>query len=82
MIKAEVSLYPAGQEEVGSLAGLSATFLDEHGLDYDFHQSNTSLNTTISGSEDEVWGALRHLFSKNQNQGHDVVMITTLTYWK
>lgn len=81
MIKAEVSLYPVGHEEARSIAGLSTQFLDEHGLDYDFHHSNTSLNTTITGSEDEVWTALRHLFQKNQNQGHDVVMVTTITHW-
>ncbi|NMB02064.1 MAG: hypothetical protein GX971_11215 [Firmicutes bacterium] len=81
MIKAEVSLYPVGQEEVKSLAGLTTKFLNEHGLDYDFHHSNTSLNTTIAGSEDEVWSALRHLFRENQNKGHDVVMVTTLTHW-
>ena len=82
MIKAEVSLYPVGQDEVNTLAGLSTKFLDEHGLDYDFRHSNTSLNTTISGNADEVWGALRHLFNHNQNQGHDVVMVTALTLWK
>lgn len=81
MIRAEVSLYPVGQEEVQSLAGLSTKFLDEHGLDYDFHHSTSSFNTTISGSEDEVWTALRHLFQENQRQGHDVVMVTTLTRW-
>lgn len=81
MIKAEVSLYPVGPEEVRSLHGLSAQFLDEHGLDYDFHRGNTSLNTTISGHPDEVWSALRHLFQENLAQGHDVVMVTTMTYW-
>jgi uncharacterized protein YqgV (UPF0045/DUF77 family) len=82
MIKAEVSLYPVVTEEMSSLAGLSRQFLDEHGLDYDFYLGNTSLNTTISGNPDEVWRALRHLFQQNCGQGHDVVMVTTLTQWE
>lgn len=80
MIKAEVSLYPAGQEEVVSLTGLSARFLDEHGLDYDSYVGFTSLNTTMTGNADEIWSALRYLFQENLNRGHDVVMVTTLTY--
>ncbi len=81
MIKAEVSLYPAGQEQVTNLQGLSTQFLDEHGLDYDFRLGNTSLNTTITGDADEVWTALRHLLQENLSQGHDVVMVTTIAHW-
>lgn len=81
MIKAEVSLYPVVSDEMSSLTGLSAQFLDEHGLDYDLRPSSTSFNTTISGSADEVWAAVRELFERNRAQGNDVVMVTTLTYW-
>lgn len=81
MIKAQVSLYPDSQEEVRSLSGLNTQFLNEHGLDYDFRQSTTSLDTTITGGADEVWTALRHLFQENCRQGHDIVMVTTLTQW-
>ncbi|NLL43763.1 MAG: hypothetical protein GX251_10550 [Firmicutes bacterium] len=81
MIKAHVSLYPVGQEEVTSLQGLPTKFLDEHGLDYDFSPGSTSLNTNIAGSAEEVWTALRHLFQENIAEGHDVVMVATMTYW-
>lgn len=81
MIKAEVSLYPQGREEVMNLTGLSTKFLHEHGLDYDFYLANTSLNTTISGNDEEVWSALRHLLQENRRQNHDVVMVTTLSYF-
>ena len=81
MIKVQVSLYPVGQEKITSLQGLSTQFLDEHALDYDLHLGNTSLNTSIAGNADEVWTALRHLFQENLEGGHDVVMVTTMTYW-
>lgn len=79
MIKAEISLYPMITEEIRDLANLSRRFLDEHGLDYDFRLGNTSLNTSISGTADEVWNALRHLFQENCGEGYDIVMVTTLT---
>ncbi|HBN95589.1 MAG TPA: hypothetical protein DDZ66_04755 [Firmicutes bacterium] len=82
MIKVQVSLYPVGQEKIANLQGLSTQFLDEHALDYDLQLGNTSLNTTIAGESDEVWTALRHLFQKNLSEGHDVVMVTTMTYWE
>ena len=75
-------MYPVISEEMRGLTNLSRQFLDEHGLDYAFYLGNTSLNTTISGSPDEVWQALRHLFQTNCGQGLDVVMITTLTQWE
>ncbi|HBG09853.1 MAG: hypothetical protein ACOX46_07150 [Limnochordia bacterium] len=78
MIKARVSLYPVDQEGLDSLTGLPSKFLDEHALDYDFRQSSTSLDTTITGSDDEVWTALRHLFQENCRQAQDIVMVTTL----
>jgi uncharacterized protein YqgV (UPF0045/DUF77 family) len=81
MIKAQVSLYPVGEEEVSKLQGLSTQFLDEHALDYDLQHGNTSLNTTITGAAEEVWTALRRLFQDNLSEGHDVVMVTTLTHW-
>lgn len=81
MIKAEISLYPVVSEEMSELADLSKRFLDEYGLDYDFRLGNSSLNTTISGTADEVWHALRHLFQENYGEGYDLVMITTLTQW-
>ncbi len=79
MLKAQVSLYPVDQEGLKTLTGLPTKFLAEHALDYDFRQSSTSLDTTITGSADEVWSALRHLFQENCRQGHDVVMVTTIT---
>ncbi|MCK9525415.1 MAG: hypothetical protein M0R49_05760 [Limnochordia bacterium] len=81
MLKVQVSLYPVEQEEVTSLQGLSSQFLNEHALDYDMHPGLTSLDTTIAGNEDEVWTALRHLLQANLQVGHDVVMVTTMTYW-
>lgn len=81
MLKAQVSLYPVGQEEVTSLQGLSTHFLNEHALDYDSQPGNTSLNTTIAGPSDEVWTTLRHLFQENLSKGHDVVMVTTMTHY-
>lgn len=79
MLKAQVSLYPVDQDGLENLTGLPTKFLAEHALDYDFRQSRTSLDTTITGSEDEVWHALRQLFQENCRQGRDVVMVTTLT---
>ncbi|HHY09350.1 MAG TPA: hypothetical protein GX528_02155 [Firmicutes bacterium] len=79
MIKAEVSLYPVAPEEMSGIKGLSTHFLSEHGLDYDSYYAGTSLNTTIMGSPDHVWSALRQLFQENQENGCDVVMVTTLT---
>jgi len=79
MLKAQVSLYPVDQGGPQDLAGLPAQFLAEHALDYDFRESSSSLDTTITGSEDEVWRALRHLFQENCRHGRDVVMVTTLT---
>lgn len=81
MIKAHVSLYPVGQEEITSLQGLSTRFLDEHAPDYDFQLGSTSLDTNLTGDAEEVWTALRHLFQQNIAQGHDVVMVATMTYW-
>lgn len=81
MIRAQVSLYPVDQEGLESLMGLPTQFLEEHGLDYDFRQSRTSLDTIITGSPDEVWQALRHLFQENCRQGQDIVMVTTLTQY-
>ena len=81
MLKAQVSLYPVHQMEVNNLRGLSAKFLDEHALDYDLQPRHTSIDTVISGEEDEVWTALRHLLQANLQVGHDVVMVTTITHW-
>lgn len=81
MLKVQVSLYPVTQGEINDLRGLSSKFLDEHALDYDMQPSHTSLETTLAGDEDEVWTALRHLFQANRQGGHDVVMVTTMTYW-
>lgn len=81
MLKVQVSLYPVEESPVNSLQGLSNQFLVEHALDYDLHENNRSLDTTISGNPDEVWAALRQLFQTNLQKGHDVVMISTMTHW-
>lgn len=81
MIKAEVSLYPADNHTTDDLTGLSLRFLDEHGLDYDFYYGATSLNTTISGSTNDVWKALQQIFEENKKRGQDIIMVTTLTSW-
>lgn len=80
MLKAQVSLYPAEQTQLKELTGLPTKFLEEHALDYDFHQSSTSFDTTITGSEEEVWSALRQLFQANSRKGQEVIMVTTLSH--
>ncbi|NLL46973.1 MAG: hypothetical protein GX249_00150 [Firmicutes bacterium] len=82
MLRVQVSLYPVEQLEIHDLRGLSTKFLNEHALDYDFQPSQTSFDTTITGEDDEVWTALRHLFQANLQDGHDVVMVTTITHWE
>lgn len=81
MIKAEVSLYPMESEDLHELAGLSHQFLNEHGLDSDFHLANTSLNSVLVGNPDQVWEALRLLFQQNQSRNREIIMVATLVQW-
>ncbi|MCR4403163.1 MAG: Ykof family thiamine-binding protein [Firmicutes bacterium] len=74
MITAEVSLYPMETPRSDDIINASLTALAAGGLSYDVGP----LSTRISGSEDEVWHALRSMFERACGHGKEVAMVVTL----
>jgi len=77
MITAEVSIYPMEtprSDEIINSSLTALTGLAGGGLSYDVGP----ISTRISGSENEVWDALRSMFERACGHGTEVAMVVTI----
>ena len=75
MIKAEVSIYPLKTSDATSAINSSIDSLKDKGVDY----SVNSMNTTITGSKDEIFKSLEQMFSEAERTGGEVSMVVTVS---
>lgn len=75
MIHAEISLYPQKTTNASQIINSSINALKGGNIDYKVG----SMSTHIHGTEDEVFGALKTMFSKAESQGVEVSMVATVT---
>lgn len=75
MIHAEVTLYPQKTTSSSQVINNSIDTLKGENVDY----KTGSMSTHIHGTGDEVFRALKTVFSKAESQGVEVSMVVTVT---
>lgn len=75
MIKAEVSIYPLKTSDASNVINSSIDSLKGQGVDY----SVNSMNTTITGSKEQIFRGLEQMFSEAERTGGEVSMVVTVS---
>lgn len=75
MIKAEVSIYPLKTSDASNVINSSIDSLKGQGVDY----SVNSMNTTITGSKEQIFSSLEQMFSQAERTGGEVSMVVTVS---
>lgn len=71
-IRAQVSLYPLGQSDLGPAIQAVIETLNEYGLAY----SVGAMSTTLWGDDEVVWAALSKAFRRAAHYGGAVLQVT------
>lgn len=74
MIKAEVAVYPLKTNNATKVINDSIDTLKSDKVDYKVN----SMNTTLSGSKEEVFDSLRDMFDEAEKSGGEISMVVTI----
>lgn len=75
MITAEVAVYPLKTSDATGVINKSIDALKGDPVDY----SVNSLNTIITGSQEEVFNSIRKMFTEAERKGGGINMVVTLS---
>jgi len=75
MITAEVAVYPLKTNHATNVINDSINSLQNQNVDYIVG----SMNTTITGSNDEIFSSLKQMFIQAESSGGEVSMVVTLS---
>ncbi|MCM1988158.1 YkoF family thiamine/hydroxymethylpyrimidine-binding protein [Oceanirhabdus seepicola] len=75
MITAEVAVYPLKTNHATNIINDSINSLQNQNVEY----CVGSMNTTITGSQDEIFSSLKQMFNEAERSGGEVSMVVTLS---
>lgn len=75
MITAEVAVYPLKTTNASSTINNAIHALDNSNVNY----SVNSMNTHITGTKEEIFNSLQHMFTEAENSGSEINMVVTIT---
>ncbi len=75
MITAEVAVYPLKTNHATNVINESIKSLENQNVNY----CVGSMNTTITGTRDEIFSSLNHMFDEAERSGGEVSMVVTLS---
>lgn len=75
MITAEVSVYPLKTNDATGVINSSIQALNSKNVNY----SVNSMNTVLTGSREEVFASLNHMFAEAEKSGGEVSMVVTIS---
>ena len=73
-VSAQISMYPLKKPHLSPVIDNAVSVLKEHGLEV----SPGVMSTLASGTDEDLFSAMREVFQKSSEQG-DVVMVVTLS---
>ena len=75
MITAEVAVYPLKTNHATNIINNSISSLENQNVEY----CVGSMNTTVTGSADEIFSSLKQMFNEAERTGGEVSMVVTLS---
>ncbi|WBW95515.1 YkoF family thiamine/hydroxymethylpyrimidine-binding protein [Oceanirhabdus sp. W0125-5] len=75
MITAEVAVYPLKTNHATNVIDDSINVLKNQNVDY----CVGSMNTTITGSQDQIFSSLKQMFNEAERSGGEVSMVVTIS---
>lgn len=75
IVSCEVSLYPHGTTDGGSIINESVEYLRQKGLKCEVGP----ISTKVTGDSEQVWRGLESMFSNAKRQNEDVSMVVNIS---